>query len=127
MKLTRKEAIKSIVAFMSVLFGAARQVYPQSGFLVEANGEPLLELSFGKTLPEAEPPECAETQDSGFILGRCRRKDSTIQGVSFSSARYAPGTATGKMRLDGFESFTFTNAGESVTISRQEVWDALKS
>ena len=112
--MTRKTAIRTLLGLSTTgLIGAViKGQNIQVGFQ-----PPLIEVSYGdqKTQPETQPEI-----KSGPI-------DGDLQLALVRFPEYIPGTATLTLNLDGWKGFTVNHGGQSAFISREELWEALKS
>lgn len=125
MKLTRAQALRSMVGLFGVLFASLKQAYPQS-FTMTGLG-----ISFGDPVPDSDLSTCPNVTslDGPFVT---MTEDCTLPDGSVRSApnflghrRYIPNTASTVMDIGAFKSFTFKNGNESITITRAEMWEAL--
>ena len=132
MNLTRKQAIRSMAGLLATFWGAMREAYSQTAFQIQINDNAVFKLNWGDVKqPEPLIPEpCPSLPDSMFIsTAPCVEKDGSIrEGIHVGrQTEYIPGTASTEMDLSAFKSFTFKNGSESITITREEMWEALKS
>jgi len=135
-KLTRKQAIRSLIGVATGLFGAMKEAYPQTFNLIQFNSgsHELISLSLGATIPD--PPEkpleaCPPSSPTdSFVFTNCLNPDGTkrLNNLVLAKANtFEYGAASTSIDIGAFDHFTFKNGTETVTISRAEMWEALKS
>lgn len=134
--ITRKQAIRVMAGILAAAMGSFRKAYGQQDWAVSVEGKPLFTLHFGDVVPPPPPPPLGpcpafDPNHASFIVGDCLEPDGRHRyGDAWtlsSGEHFVPGTASVEVDLNGFRSFVFKNGSESVTITRQEMWEALKS
>lgn len=129
--MTRKQAIRSMVGVLATFWGGMPEAYPQVTSF-SAGGDSFFRLKWGEQKAHAPhpcvPPAVTDNLNSFVITTEdCIEKDGSVRrNGGFQSAEYIPGTASTEMNIGAFKSFTFTNGAESITITRDEMWEALK-
>ena len=125
--MTRKSAIQMLVAMLTGM--VSRADGQKATFSIRDASSSLFEIHYGepersKEQADADYKAClAEVdklnQDGSRLTVGCLRPDEY-------SAKLKPGTARMVVHLDGWKEFEVTYGGESIKISRQEIWDALR-